>query len=299
MLEDNVGWSLILKKEKFGSTLMYADNIEKNYVPRSKSDPPPTIPEIQRVLIKEVRQYATGWKLHRLLDLLAGWCSAIGFIVQSLSAMFENLNLKYAQRLADLLERNPSLARELAHSILKVKQHSTDIVTTVLRVDVSPHFSSFEVLPAIRNPLPTELLVRVYSSANLGRAKGRTTCIAVSKCINFMRDRVWRVNGRVMVLCVSREEEIFFPGVISGIESWHDHLRCSLTAKLKRVARVSSLFADDNTLCGRTLSPGFNLFFVISFTRQVHSRAVDEMLRCCKNMGIMVDEYVKDIIVTV
>ena len=169
----------------------------------------------------------------------------------------------------------------------------------MLWVGVSSHFSTYTVLEKSKNLHPKQLFVRIYHANNLGRVQGRATCVAVSKCVRLMRDRVWRVTGRVMVLCVSKEDEVIFSKVIPGSSNWVKHLRYQLTTKLMSEPRVRPLFDGEDTLSGVALAPGSNLFFVISFTREVHSRAVNEMLLCCNNMGVEVQEYGTDITVNV
>lgn len=282
------------QKEKLGCVILFGDNVEVSApTSRPASDP-------IALTVKKILDFARSSGLLKVVSaLLSIPATTVAFVLQSLSAMFENLPLRSAIKFAEYLEKDVHLAKEIAHCILGAAEAPTELVTAVLRVRASPHFHSFTVIKKDINPSPSQLVVRVYFAHDMGSAKGRATCVAVSKCVRLMRDRVWRVKGRVMVLCVSSEEEIIFSKVIPGMSGQVINLRSRLASKLKSVPRILPLFADDDTLCGKNVTTAANLFFVISFTREVHYFAVDELLACCKNMNVKIQEYVPDTFVNV
>jgi len=287
--------------EKRGSAILFGDNVEisvKDRMHPAKSLPKATTDPL-KFAVQQIIDFAERQGFLNVVRVLMFASSlTLAIEIQSLSAIFENVPISLAQQFATHLEKDLSLAKDVAHCILHVAGAPIELVSAVLRVKATSHCKSYTVIKQVRNPIPTHLVVSVFAAVNLGTAQGRTTCVAVSKCIRLMRDRVWKLHGRVMVLCVSAHDDIVFSKVIPGSSPKVVQLRNKLTARLLSLPQIERMFIDDDTLSGeRNMSDTY--FFVISFARAVHNHAVDELFVCCRNLKIVLSGRISNVVVNV
>lgn len=133
--------------------------------------------------------------------------SHVAIQVNSLKAVFESLSPSVAQRITEILDKNQATADTLAQSICTAAAIPMPPMT-VLRVAVSP-LDKVPLQVSVPNSPVKEVFVSAYNISNAALARVRSVCFAASKSIEMMREHVWCLKGkRVIILCISREDSI-------------------------------------------------------------------------------------------
>lgn len=202
--------------------------------------------------------------------------------VNSLSAMIENLHPSTAKKIANLLDANPGVSLLFAHSVLHALNKPTNLVSTVLKVTTAP-ISMFRARLRGQTPDVSAVYLRVYrvnvrNNCNITDKSDavpvRVLCSAASKTLRTMRNCVWGMSERIMVLAVTKDDFIHLPGVFKGGSSVTAAKYGNFVKELKALDKVGPLISTDSI---GPLAVPETLIFLFSFDRDLHELAVSEL----------------------
>jgi hypothetical protein len=139
------------------------------------------------------------------------------------------------------LENDLRIADKLANCICSAAAIPMPPIT-VLRVAVSP-LATVPLPGTVSNPSVREVLVSAFRVSNVEIPHARAVCLAVSKSIEMMREHVWCLRGkRVIILCVSKVDYIDIP-VATSLK--YEQLR-RLETDLRAEQSINHLFTSEH-----------------------------------------------------
>ena len=133
--------------------------------------------------------------------------------------------------------------------------------------------------------------VSVFRTCSISRERSAAMAKSISKCLVNMRDQLWALHERIIVLCVSNQHFIDLGEVAPESMPFFEDRREALSQSMRNNATLLPLFIHGpDDILGPVLDD-LHLFFLFSFGRQLHFCALPEMRKCFARMGCAISEY--------
>lgn len=193
-----------------------------------------------------------------------------------------NLPKDCARALCQEFGVNSQGAIVFAQAILEAGGMSTDLVACVLRVVYS-----------VPKPLPSLLatdfgvFVTLYQTPPMVHDKNISVCKALNACLVSLRDNIWNLQGRLMVLCLSKDHHIFLSKLVPGDGFADDSTRNALMLKLRQVPNLKVIHSvphDDISVA--VADNGVNIILLACFNREVHLNSMENICSSFEALGI-------------
>lgn len=228
---------------------------------------------------------------------------SVAMEVHSLSAMIQSLPVDLATKLATLLLDYPALAELLTAFILQAAKRQLPQLTVLMVRE-----SSLASVPTAKRPSDdprrNRAVTHVHISAYrlitaLSPTRCRALCSGISKSIETQRSWVWQLPViRVMVLCVTSHDQIS----IRQATCLPPSQRANLTADLRQQPAINDLLNEDTSdaFLGPLREDDVRqVYWLISYGRDIHDLAERELHRVLAQQKIEVVPFVSDFVSTV
>jgi hypothetical protein len=224
--------------------------------------------------------------------------------VGSLAVVFENVPASVLRPFLTYLEADASHAENFVTIVIEELEQPLSIAPTVLSIVTAQKLTLPSRSTNDYNPTSMSVSIAVLRVQGLSPNRALHTCVAIGKYISLVRDAVWRKYERVMVMCMSEHHSIELSGIIPGNSEASDHSRRQLFKRLQQDGDMRHWLrcSGENFTIGPEYLGNDQVFFLFSFNRDLHSKALHEM-RCCLerlhiNFNVVKDEILANIELT-
>lgn len=228
----------------------------------------------------------TGAHVQALLDHEARGLARTG----SLAVAFVNAPANVVNAFLAHLEADSARSEKFMTIIAEERGLSCTAAPTVLGIKTAPQLRLPNRSRNDYNLTSSHVCVAMLRVHGLSPNRAFHTCVALGKCISLTRDALWCMTDRIMVMCASADHAVGLNGIIPGQSDVSEQSRQKLLKCLEFESDFSRWFSfagnEIKLKCAPDLA-GDQVFFLFSFSTQLHARALSEMELCLQKLGIV------------